>query len=209
MIATETIKTTHFVGDISEEYRDLLLADGEVGVDTETRGLKPIRDKLCLVQIGRPNGEVVFTKMTDYECPNLNQVIASPELKKIFHYARFDIAFIGRWMNVPVNNYFCTKIASKLVRTYSAHHGLKDLVQEYCGQTLNKTIATTDWARAELTQEQWEYAAKDVLYLHQIKEKLVRELETHKMLGAAEELFWVIGTLAKLDVMGYEGVLDF
>lgn len=209
MSKIEVVNTTHFVNDISEECLYQVLTDDQIAVDTETRGLKPLRDKLCLVQIGRPNGEVLFVQMADYSAPNLVTLLEDRTVRKIFHYARFDTAFLRQWLGVHVNNIFCTKIASKLVRTYAGHHGLKDLVLEYCGQTLNKSIATTDWAKPNLTAEQWEYAAKDVFYLHTVKAKLVEELELSGLTEAAEELFKVVVTLAQLDILGYEGVLDF
>ena len=149
-----------------------------VAIDTETMGLKPHRDRLCLVQLSSGNGEahLVQFDQEDYEAPNLVSLLQNPNTLKIFHYARFDVAVMKMYLNATTQSIFCTKIASKLVRTYTDRHGLKDLCRELLNKELSKQQQSSDWGTLTLTEEQMQYAASDVLYLHKIKEKLEKML---------------------------------
>jgi len=142
-----------------------------VAVDTETQGLSLVRDKLCLVQLSAGDGEAHIVQMDrgSYDAPNLKKLMADPEVTKIFHFARFDVAMMMRDLGVTVAPVFCTKIASGLVRTYTDRHGLKDLTKELINVDLSKQQQSSDWAADELTDAQLKYAASDVLYLHQLK----------------------------------------
>lgn len=176
-----------------------------VAVDTETLGLNPQRDRLCLVQLSSGDGtaHIVQISRERIEAPHLINLLSNPKIMKIFHYARFDIAAIEKYLGIETKNIYCTKIASKLARTYTDKHGLKDLVSELLGIELSKQQQSSDWGAATLTQQQINYAASDVLYLHQIKEKLdailVRE-GRHTYLDAALKF---LPFRAKLDLIGY------
>ena len=176
-----------------------------VAIDTETMGLKPERDRLCLVQLSSGDGTahcVRFAKNA-YDAPNLKKLLADPKTLKIFHFARFDIAMCAKYLGVRVAPVYCTKIASRLVRTFTDRHGLKDLCRDLIGKELSKEQQSSDWGAAELTQSQLNYAASDVLYLHALKgrldEMLVREGRTH----LAQACFDFLGTRADLDLLGY------
>lgn len=176
-----------------------------VAVDTETMGLSLFRDPLCVVQLSAGNGSahVVQLDRSDYNCPNLKKLLGDTKVEKIFHYARFDVAMIKKYLNVDCTPVFCTKIASKLIRTYTDRHGLKDLVRELVGVDLNKGQQSSDWGHEELTEAQLNYAASDVLYLHAAKAKLVKMLVRHNRLEIAQECFRFLPTQAAIDLLGY------
>ena len=176
-----------------------------VAVDTETQGLSLVRDKLCLVQLsgGDGNAHIVQLDRDTYDCPNLKALLASPDVETIFHFARFDVAMIKRWLGVDVKTIFCTKIASGLVRTYTDRHGLKDLCRELLGVDLSKQQQSSDWAADALTDAQLDYAASDVLYLHRLRMILIARLLREDRLDVARACFDFLPTRAELDLLGY------
>lgn len=156
----------------------LTFPDGRVALDTETNGLDVVHSKLCMCQVGDGQGNAWLVRFdgSDYTAPNLRALIADPALMKIFHYARFDIAMLEGRLGVKMDNVFCTKIASKLVRPKAAKHNLWTLVKDYCGVALDKGAQMSDWSAPELSDVQVAYAANDVLYLHRLHEALSKEL---------------------------------
>ena len=179
-----------------------------VAVDTETLGLKPHRDRLCLVQLSAGNGEAHIVQLDggNWQAPNLKRLLEDPGTLKIFHFARFDVAVLERWLGVRVAPLWCTKIASKLVRTYTDRHGLKDLCAELLGIELSKQQQSSDWAAANLSQQQLAYAASDVLHLHEIKVRLEAMLVRQDRLGLAEACFGFLPIRARLDLDGFEDI---
>jgi len=176
-----------------------------VAIDTETLGLNVNRDRLCLVQLSAGDGSAHLVQFdgSDYSAPNLKALLTDPAVLKIFHFARFDIAVLERYLGVVTTPIYCTKIASKLVRTYTDRHGLKDLVGELTGVELSKQQQSSDWAARELTPEQLAYAASDVLHLHAVKAKLDVMLEREGRRGFADAAFGFLPTRAKLDLAGF------
>lgn len=176
-----------------------------VAVDTETLGLNPLRDKLCLVQISFGNNEahLVQVDRSNYNAPNLVKLFADPKIVKIFHYARFDVAVIKQYLKVDCAPIYCTKIASKLVRTYTSYHGLKDLCRELIGTSLDKGQQSSDWGAETLSEAQQKYAASDVFYLHALKEKLDMMLEREGRSDIAQNCFDFMPTRAALDLLGW------
>jgi ribonuclease D len=179
---------------------------GSVAIDTETLGLKPQRDRLCLVQLSGGDGSahLVQLKAGGYAAPRLKALLIDPAITKIFHFARFDIAVLRQYLGVEVSPIYCTKIASKLVRTYTDRHGLKDLVHELLGIELSKQQQSSDWASDTLSQQQLAYAAADVLHLHALKERLDFMLQREGRTGWAEAAFRFLDTRAALDLAGFE-----
>ena len=176
-----------------------------VAVDTETLGLVPRRDKLCLVQLsaGDGNAHLVQLDRASYDAPNLKALFANPDVTKIFHYARFDVAVIKHYLGVDTAPLYCTKIASKLTRTYTDRHGLKDLVKELLGIELNKQQQSSDWGAHMLSDPQKQYAAQDVLYLHELKSRLDQMLSREGREAVARACFDFIPTRAALDLSGW------
>lgn len=181
-------------------------SDGMVAVDTETLGLNVTRDRLCVCQLGDGQGNVWLVQFdgTDYSAPNLKQVLSDPRLLKIFHYARFDMATLKHYLEVDVNPVFCTKIASKLTRTYSDRHGLKTIVEEICGEVMDKSAQSSDWSAERLTEEQKYYAASDVIYLHELKKAFDEKLQSVGRLAWADQCFKFLPTRVALDIAGWE-----
>jgi ribonuclease D len=189
-----------------EDLPEGVLAPGPIAVDTETMGLITPRDRLCLVQIADGRGDehlVRFKPGSDYAAPNLKAVLADPERVKIYHFARFDIAAVQHYLGVIAAPVFCTKIASKLVRTYTDRHGLKDLVRELLGKELSKQQQSSDWGGAELSDAQREYAASDVRYLHAAHAILVTRLEREGRTALAQACFDFLPARAELDLAGW------
>jgi ribonuclease D len=176
-----------------------------VAVDTETLGLVPRRDKLCLVQLssGDGNAHLVQLDRSSYDAPNLKALFADPGVTKIFHYARFDVAVIKHYLGVDTAPLYCTKIASKLTRTYTDRHGLKDLVKELLGVELNKQQQSSDWGAHMLSDPQKQYAAQDVIYLHELKSRLDQMLAREGREAVARACFDFIPTRAALDLSGW------
>jgi ribonuclease D len=181
---------------------------GSVAIDTETMGLNPRRDRLCLVQLsaGDNSAHLVQFAGSDYSAPRLKALLANPAVLKIFHFARFDIAVLKAYLGVTTAPLYCTKVASKLARTYTDRHGLKDLASELVGVELSKQQQSSDWGAAELTQQQLQYAASDVLHLHAIKARLDAMLERENRLVLAQRCFDFLSTRADLDLLGFEGL---
>lgn len=176
-----------------------------VAVDTETMGLIPGRDRLCLVQLSAGDGDahLVQIRQDVRTAENLKALMTNPDVVKIFHFARFDIAAIKNGLGVDTAPVFCTKIASKLCRTYTDRHGLKDLTRELIGVDLSKQQQSSDWGADDLTPEQMDYAASDVLYLHQLMDVLVPRLSREGRLEMAEACFRFLPTRAELDLVGW------
>ena len=190
-------------------HRADLPADFEAGasiaIDTETLGLKPFRDKLCLVQIstGDGNAHLVQLDRSSYVAPRLKALLEDAKVKKIFHFARFDVAALKHHLSADTRNIYCTKIASRLVRTYTDRHGLKDLVKELLGIELDKQQQSSDWGAHVLSEQQKKYAATDVLYLHELKARLDQMLEREGRMAIAQSCFDFLPTRAALDLMGW------
>ena len=186
---------------------DLDLGD-EVAVDTETLGLNPFRDKLCLVQLSSGDGNAVLVQLDreTYHAPNLRRLLEDANVMKIFHYARFDMAVLKHWLGAEVKPVWCTKIASKLARTYTDRHGLKDLVREMLGVDMSKQQQSSDWGTPVLSEAQKQYAAADVLYLHELKQRLEMMLRREGRLALAEKCFDFLPTRVALDLAGWADV---
>ncbi len=175
-----------------------------IAVDTETLGLNPNRDRLCLVQLSDGDGRAVLVQVSDpYDAPELKRLLADDGILKIFHYARFDVAVLKHFLGVTATPIYCTKIASKLARTYTDRHGLKDLCRELLGVELSKQQQSSDWGADELTPEQLAYAASDVLYLHALKERLEAMLKREGRDHLARASFAFLPTRAALDLEGW------
>jgi ribonuclease D len=177
-----------------------------VAIDTETLGLVPRRDRLCVVQLSRGDGNahVVQIAPGQKQAPNLTKLLADPKITKLFHFARFDIAVLYSAFGTMATPLYCTKIASKLVRTYTDRHGLKDLVRELLGIDLSKQQQSSDWAAETLSEAQIAYAASDVLHLHALREKLDAMLIRDGRGDLAAACFAFLPTRAKLDLLGWE-----
>jgi ribonuclease D len=183
-----------------------VLAAGPVAVDTETMGLLTPRDRLCLVQISDGRGDehlVRFAPGSSFDAPNLKAVLADPARIKLYHFARFDLAAIEHYLGVTAAPVFCTKIASKLTRTYTDRHGLKDLVRELLGRELSKQQQSSDWGGMELSEAQREYAASDVRYLHECHAILTERLQREGRLEMAQAAFDYLPHRARLDLAGW------
>ena len=178
----------------------------EVAIDTETMGLNPHRDRLCVVQLSPGDGsaDVVQIPQDASEAPNLVKLLGDPGVTKIFHYARFDVAVLQNRFGVVTGPVYCTKIASKLVRTYTDRHGLKDLVRELLNIDLSKQQQSSDWGGDKLSDAQLDYAASDVLYLHDLKRHLDRMLAREGRTELAQSCFDFLKTRCALDLMGWE-----
>ncbi|HEY5346810.1 MAG TPA: hypothetical protein VIJ72_01350 [Rhizomicrobium sp.] len=177
-----------------------------VAIDTETMGLDPARDRLCLAQLSAGDGvchAVQFDK-GDYAAPNLKRLLSDPGTTKLFHFARFDVAMFRRWLGVECAPIYCTKIASKLVRTYTDRHGLKDLVRELLGVEISKEQQSSDWGAQTLSERQLAYAASDVAYLHQLKSVLDAMLAREGRTALAQACFDFLPHRAELDLAGWE-----
>ena len=179
-----------------------------VAIDTETMGLNPNRDRLCVVQLssGDGNSHIIQIDQDQTEAPNLCKLLENPSIIKLFHFGRFDIAVLLKRFNVLTSPVYCTKIASKLVRTYTDKHGLKNLINELLELDISKQQQSSYWGSKELTSDQIKYAASDVLYLHQIKEILDFRLETEGRTKIANECFRFLPNRAQLDLFGWPDV---
>jgi ribonuclease D len=202
-------------GDLEEEQLAAYLASPEIAVDTETLGLNPLRDRLCLVQLcdraGR--GTLVQIRRDDLEkplprAPRLRRLLEEPRVLKVFHFARFDVAALAHWLGIAVGPLYCTRTASKLVRTYTDRHGLKDNLLEFLDVELDKVTRHSDWSSAKLSPEQVSYAISDVTMLLPLKDRLEEMLGRHGRTALARECFAAIPILAKLDLAGFEGLFE-
>lgn len=177
-----------------------------VAIDTETMGLDPRRDRLCLVQLSAGDGHAHLVRIAkgQTEAPNLCRLLADPATEKLFHFARFDVTMLYRTFGVLTAPVFCTKIASKMVRTFTDRHGLKYLLHDLVGVDISKQQQTSDWGAEKLTQAQMEYAASDVLYLHKARAALVERLAREGRTDLAQACFDFLPARAQLDLMGWE-----
>ncbi|WP_454598216.1 ribonuclease D [Qipengyuania sp. SM2507] len=195
--------TVHFH---EEDLPEGVLGDGAIAIDTETMGLVTPRDRLCLVQIsdgGKDEHLVRFGPDSTYDAPNLKAILSDPNRVKLYHFARFDLAAIEHYLGVMAAPVFCTKIASKLVRTYTDRHGLKNLVEELLGENLSKHQQSSDWGGPVLSEAQRDYAASDVRYLHRLREELEKRLEREGRSDMAQACFDFLPTRARLDIAGW------
>jgi ribonuclease D len=203
-----------YEGDISDEALKHYLAQTFITVDTETRGLNVRRDRLCLVQISDNDGEVSLVRFRNrVKLPvenetNLKRLLEAKNVLKVFHFARFDLAVLRYYLNASVKPIWCTKIASKLVRTYTDRHSLKDLSRELLGVEMDKTDQTSDWAKDDLTESQLQYAANDVKLLVPIYHRMREMVEREQVNGLAQRLFDFVEVVAELDVKGYSNVFE-
>ena len=188
-------------GDLPGDYRP----GSSIAIDTETLGLNPHRDRLCVVQISTGDGDADVVQIPkDGPAPdNLVRILADESVLKIFHFARFDLAVLFHYLGVMPRPVYCTKIASRLTRTYTDRHGLKDLTRELLGIELSKQQQSSDWGAGTLSQAQIDYAASDVLHLHALRERLDRMLERENRLGIAHQCFDFLPTRAQLDLLGW------
>ncbi|MEM6464030.1 MAG: ribonuclease D [Pseudomonadota bacterium] len=191
-------------GDISET--DAARYGGDIAIDTETLGLKPHRDRLCLVQLCPGDGSVDIVQIArgQKKAPNLVRLLKDRKKTKIFHFGRFDIAVLFHTFGLTCSPVFCTKIASRLTRTYTDRHGLKDNLRELLDIEISKQQQSSDWAAQDLSEAQLEYAASDVIYLHELREKLQARLDRDGRSEHAEACFKFLPTRAKLDLIGWD-----
>ena len=185
---------------------DVRFADGPIAVDTEAMGLNPARDRLCVVQLSDGKGDehlVRFRIGSDYSAPNLKALLGDPNRLKLYHFARFDIGIMQAYLGVMAAPIYCTRTASRLIRTFTDRHGLKDLVKEVLGHDLSKQQQTSDWGANELSDAQREYAASDVRYLHALKERLDERLAREGRTELAQACFDFLPNRALLDLAGW------
>src|SRR6478672_7922188 len=185
---------------------DVRFADGPIAIDTEAMGLVPGRDRLCVVQLSDGKGDehlVRFRRGSDYSAPNLKSLLADSDRLKLYHFARFDLGIMSAYLGIMAGPVYCTRTASRLVRTYTDRHGLKELVKELLNVDLSKQQQTSDWGADDLTDAQRDYAASDVRYLHQLKEKLDERLEREGRTALAQACFEFLPTRALLDLAGW------
>ncbi len=200
-----------FEDDVSDEIRDAFQSGEAIAVDTETMGLLPWRDRLCLIQMCDAEGHVAVVRILkgQTEALNLKLLFEDESVTKIFHFARFDIATLRYNLDIFTTPVFCTKLASKLARTYTPRHGLKDLVMELERVELDKSAQCSDWGNAaNLSDEQLHYAANDVRYLISVRKTLITMLEREERLELAYECFGCLPTLVTLDLLQYSNVFD-
>jgi ribonuclease D len=176
-----------------------------IAIDTETMGLNPARDRLCLVQMSAGDGSAHIVRFApgDYSAPNLKRLLSDPQITKLFHFGRFDIAMIRAYLGILCRPVYCTKIASRLTRTFTDRHGLKDLCRDVLGVTLSKEQQSSDWGAAELSEAQLAYAAADVLHLHALRHALDKLLEREGRTALAQACFDFLPSRAELDLAGW------
>ena len=197
--------------DLTEAILSNYLQGDSMAVDTETMGLLPGRDRLCLVQLSDPLGQVTAIRIHkgQQEAPNLKQLMEANNIVKVFHFARFDVAMLQHYLDIKVSPIFCTKIASKLARTYTSKHGLKDLVMELEKVELDKSSQSSDWGNAEnLTEKQLNYAANDVRYLLSVREKLSKILKREERWELAQQCFECLPVFVGLDLLQYKDIFE-
>jgi ribonuclease D len=201
-------KPDFFEADLPSDRLAHYLKKSVIAVDTETRGLVIARDRLCLVQLCDDEGIVSLVRYTGADAPNLRKLMEEPSVLKLFHYARFDVAVMKHWLKASVNPIWCTKIASKLVRTYTDRHSLKDLSLELLGIEMDKVNQSSDWARTDLSDSQLEYAANDVRGLITIYEQLQVLLKREGLTELANKLFAFLPVVAELDLSGRHNIFE-
>jgi len=179
-----------------------------VAIDTETMGLNIHRDRLCLLQIsaGDGNAHLIQFEQNKYDAPNLKKILSDDSIEKIFHFARFDLASIKYYLNISIKNIYCTKIASRLIRTYTDSHGLKSICEELLGVEISKKQQSSDWGSADISEKQLEYAASDVLYLHALKEKLNKMLIRENRFEIFQSCVNFLPTRVELDLQNFSTI---
>jgi ribonuclease D len=194
-----------------EDLPDDLILEGPLAIDTESTGLNLERDRLCVIQFSTGDGNAHLVQFYNgkYDAPNVKKLLKDDNILKIFHYARFDVGIIKRFLGVMVKNIYCTKIASKIARTYAEFHGLKDACRELLNVQLSKQQQSSYWGHEKLSSEQLDYAASDVLYLHRLKAALDEILTNENRKELAEESFKAIELIVKLDLAGWDGAQIF
>jgi ribonuclease D len=211
------LKITHYIehkkpdlfeSDLPKDRLEHYLTKDLIAIDTETRGLNIPRDRLCLVQLCDNEGVVSFIRYKSEVSPNLKKLLTSTSVTKLFHYARFDIAVLKYYLHIEATPLWCTKIASKLVRTYTDRHSLKDLTKELLNIEMDKADQTSDWAKEDLSESQIEYAANDVRVLIPIYNKLKILLERENLLPLANRLYEFIPTLCELDLNNWQNIFE-
>lgn len=205
-------------GDLSEELLQVYLAGPDLAVDTETMGLQTRRDRLCLVQLCDRNGRAAIVQLPGetfdpqrppaLRAPRLKRLMEDPRVLKVFHFARFDVAALAYWLGIAASPLYCTRTASKLARTYTDRHGLKDNLLELLDVELDKVTRHSDWSSPVLTPEQVRYAISDVTLLLPLRDRLEAMLRRQGRAELARECFAAIPTMAKLDVAGFEGLFE-
>lgn len=194
----------------NDDIPENLIPGDIISIDTETTGLSLQRDRLCLVQICFENKDCHLIKLNNKQNnsstvpKHLLKILSNKEIEKIFHYARFDLAFIKKELKIKCENIFCTKISSRLVRTYTDRHGLKDLIKDLLEIDISKSQQSTDWASQNLTDNQLSYAARDVLYLHELRNKLILMLKREGRFDLAKKIFNFLNVRTDLDILGWE-----
>lgn len=190
--------------DLTDELLKHYTSSELLSVDCEMMGLNPFRDRLCLIQLCDESQKVTLVKIEAPEkSPNLKKLFEDQKIRKIFHFGRTDLAFLYHWLDIDIRNVFCTKTASKLIRTFTDKHSLKDLLKDLLNADIDKNSQLTDWGAPELTKEQIKYAANDVVYLIPAYKRLIELLKREGRLEIAEEACKFLPTLAKLDLLGY------
>jgi ribonuclease D len=213
-LAIEPGKLNIFENDLSDDLLNHYLKQPFIAVDTETRGLNLRRDRLCMVQIGDNDGVISLVRFIDRSklpvkgSSNLKTLLEAAKPTKVFHYARFDVAVLSYYLSAAVKPVWCTKIASKLVRTYTDRHSLKDLSRELLGVEMDKADQTSDWAREDLTDSQLEYAANDVRLLVPIYHKMKALIEREELSDLAQELFDFLSVVCRLDLGGWNNIFE-
>lgn len=198
-------------GDLTDEQLKHYQSKEVIAIDGEMMGLDIHRDRLCLVQIGDEDRKVVLVQIAQgqTEAPNLKKLMEDAKIRKLFHFARTDVACLKHWLKIDTKNFFCTKVGSRLARTYTDKHSLREVVKEFVDKDLSKGQRTSDWGADTLTKDQERYAAADVYYLIPVYNKLIEMLEREGRRDLAETSCEYISTLCDLDILGYEGVLDY
>lgn len=196
------IKVTLFKNDLPDGFN----IDGDLAIDTETMGLNLHRDRLCLLQFSNGDGSAYLVQFCDqrYNAPNLVSLLSDQSRCKIFHFARFDLAAIKKYLQLDLCNVFCTKIASKLARTYTEYHSLKELCKELLNVQISKQQQSSYWGSESLTKDQQEYAARDVIYLHKLRDILLSMLIVQSRDGLASKIFEFLPTRVNLDLLGWD-----
>lgn len=202
------MKPDLFEDDLSNDRLQHYLKKSVIAIDTETRGLVIPRDRLCLIQLCDNEGVVSFVRYHGKPAPNISTLLSDKKVTKLFHYGRFDIAVLKHYIGVTADPIWCTKIASKLVRTYTDRHSLKDLSRELLGLEMDKSNQTSDWAKDDLTEAQLEYAANDVRYLISLQEKLDALLEREHRKELAVSMFKFLPNLCELDLAGFKDMFE-
>jgi ribonuclease D len=204
-----------FQGDLDDDQLNVYLAAGELAVDTETMGLNLVRDRLCVVQLCDRNGRASLIQIPREpalpaieRAPRLKALLEAPDVLKVFHFARFDVAALRQHLGIDVNPVYCTRTASRIIRTYTDRHGLKDVALELLDVELNKTVRHSDWSNPSLSPDQVRYAISDVTLLLRLMDRLETMLEREQRRELAHECFRAIPIFARLDLMGYPNIFE-